>query len=474
MSVTLPYSFGSLGTTNGKFQCPMGITVYNSEIYVVDSGNNRVQVFNLDGVFQRKWGNSSVFSDPVSIACLGTELYVLETTGCRVQVFDSEGGYKRKWGSYGTENGQFRLPTNICTDGAYLYIADRSNGRVQKFTPAGVFQAAWVLDTYGLTLPNTIAASFSEIFVGTPGYSTSGYDHEDRVWVLNSGGIVQRVWGPGGYQGSPYALLWYGDKIYYGCYGVSIFQPDGTYISFVPDTTPSSPYRFGIAVANSICYMSDPYYHRILLSRAYDTYAGVLVCLNNITLTSIINTLEVQAILSKSLEDIILSSITYFPGEEGSLFVALDNITSTASASIAFEVDAAIHLADTTLISNPVITIDASFAPVTATGKIPNITAHGVPGEYFIEGIAFDPETGLGIPGVLVYLFDKSIDELLGWDIADDIGYFCMLLAIKPTVGRLYLHGAPTSAVHDNLEEFGTFYPCVHTPRMYIYEAVEA
>ena len=45
-------SFGSKGTGNGQFATPYGVTVGRSgKIYVADSGNNRIQIFDRTGKF---------------------------------------------------------------------------------------------------------------------------------------------------------------------------------------------------------------------------------------------------------------------------------------------------------------------------------------------------------------------------------------------------------------------------------------
>ena len=49
--------FGTLGSGDGEFNLTKGIEILNSEIFVVDSGNNRIQKINFD---------SSIFSDDYS------------------------------------------------------------------------------------------------------------------------------------------------------------------------------------------------------------------------------------------------------------------------------------------------------------------------------------------------------------------------------------------------------------------------
>jgi len=50
-------TFGSEGTDEGQFKFPRGVAVdEQGSIYVADSGNNRIQIFSSEGVFQRGFG----------------------------------------------------------------------------------------------------------------------------------------------------------------------------------------------------------------------------------------------------------------------------------------------------------------------------------------------------------------------------------------------------------------------------------
>jgi tripartite motif-containing protein 71 len=63
--VVKEYSFvrkwGSDGTGDGQFNYPYGVALDSSgNVYVADSGNNRVQKFNSDGTFISKWGSKGI------------------------------------------------------------------------------------------------------------------------------------------------------------------------------------------------------------------------------------------------------------------------------------------------------------------------------------------------------------------------------------------------------------------------------
>lgn len=61
-------------------------------------------------------------------------MYVTDTYNHRVQVFDNDGAFLMQWGGYGSGPGQFYRPMGIgvASDGR-IYVGDTWNGRVQVF-----------------------------------------------------------------------------------------------------------------------------------------------------------------------------------------------------------------------------------------------------------------------------------------------------------------------------------------------------
>ena len=49
------FSWGARGNEPGQFIQPTGIAIGGDEVYVMDLGNDRIQVFDLQGNFQREW-----------------------------------------------------------------------------------------------------------------------------------------------------------------------------------------------------------------------------------------------------------------------------------------------------------------------------------------------------------------------------------------------------------------------------------
>jgi DNA-binding beta-propeller fold protein YncE len=141
---------GTSGAGDGQFDGPSGLTVDSSgNVYVADSGNDRIQKFDTSGTFLTKWGASgsanSEFNTPTDVATdsLG-EVYVTDRDNNRVQRFSSTGAFLGKWGVMGSGNGQFHQPVAVTVDSQRnAYIVDYANARVQVFRPTGAFVETW-------------------------------------------------------------------------------------------------------------------------------------------------------------------------------------------------------------------------------------------------------------------------------------------------------------------------------------------
>ncbi len=104
---TLTSYIGSQGTGNGQFQGPTGIAVNETtgDIYIADSGNNRIQEFGPEGTYitQFNGGPEHALAEPSEIAVDNSptssakgDVYVYDRGHQAIDVFDSEGRYLRK------------------------------------------------------------------------------------------------------------------------------------------------------------------------------------------------------------------------------------------------------------------------------------------------------------------------------------------------------------------------------------------
>ena len=147
----LEYSskFGSLGSGNGQFQAENGDAIDSSgNVWVTDTGNNRVEEFTASGEFIRKFGSEGTgngqFHYPMNIAVTPEgNVWVTDALNDRVQEFSSTGAYIRQFGAEGTGPGQFAEPwgVTVCPSGN-VWVSDARYYRLQEFSSTGAFIAA--------------------------------------------------------------------------------------------------------------------------------------------------------------------------------------------------------------------------------------------------------------------------------------------------------------------------------------------
>jgi DNA-binding beta-propeller fold protein YncE len=123
---------------------------HSGNLYVVDQGNSRVQVFSPRGRLLGLWrianasagSTGSASNEPhlYGIAVDGRgSVYVTDSGNDRVLELSSGGRVRAEWGSPGSKLGQLRAPQGIAVDGRIgrVYIADTGNNRVQVFSLTG-------------------------------------------------------------------------------------------------------------------------------------------------------------------------------------------------------------------------------------------------------------------------------------------------------------------------------------------------
>lgn len=136
---TLNFLFGE--GKKSLFYYPAKIAVHpDGEVYVSDSYNNRVQVFDQTGQFLRKWGGMGFWSGRfrvVSDIAFGPkgDIYVADFYNNRVQVFNTKGKVLKQWGDEGKQAGQFSGPSGLAINQkGDIYVVDWGNKRIQKFS----------------------------------------------------------------------------------------------------------------------------------------------------------------------------------------------------------------------------------------------------------------------------------------------------------------------------------------------------
>ena len=165
--------FGQYGPQDAggesAFYGPRGVAVGpNGRVYVTDTGNKRVQVFEPDGKFASQWGGGGVLDgyldEPVGIAISpGGEVYVADTWNRRVQVFNSNGTYLRQWPIVGWDTGlPDEKPYLAVDNNEYVYVTDPGHYRVLVFDSLGNYVLSfgrYGFDERSFALPGGIAVA---------------------------------------------------------------------------------------------------------------------------------------------------------------------------------------------------------------------------------------------------------------------------------------------------------------------------
>ena len=133
--------FSSLGFHGkGQFSRPWGIACDSiGNVFVADSGNDRIQVFSPEGRFLRTFGRSGQdrgeLAFPARIAIDANDVvFVSETGNHRVSVFTREGMFVTSFGREGRNLGQFDDPCGLAVDNSgMVYVCDTNNDRIQVF-----------------------------------------------------------------------------------------------------------------------------------------------------------------------------------------------------------------------------------------------------------------------------------------------------------------------------------------------------
>ena len=163
--------FGGQGTDNGKFSSPTAVVLdtSNNLLYVADSGNDRIQIIDVEGscsgaaelgdngndevCFIDTFGTNGIrdgeFNEPSGLALDTTSdyLYVADTDNNRIQIIDVDGNcnatdddyiaddicFVDEFGTNGDDEGEFKSPNGLAlhTDSDILFIADTDNNRIQ-------------------------------------------------------------------------------------------------------------------------------------------------------------------------------------------------------------------------------------------------------------------------------------------------------------------------------------------------------
>ena len=137
--------WGTEGDDNGQFTHPLRTAVAPDEAIYVTDGSDRVQRFDIGGNFQVGWdgsGGAGKFGNPRGVVITpDSNVYVADTENNRIQLFDTDGDFLSSFGSYGHSDGELKFrpgsrltPTATSLSPIRSTTASRSSTRAANFS----------------------------------------------------------------------------------------------------------------------------------------------------------------------------------------------------------------------------------------------------------------------------------------------------------------------------------------------------
>lgn len=203
---------GSLFTRTANGLGPTGITVAADGLtWVADTWGHRVVALDANGQLTRTIGGTTVdlgddparvsespgsFFGPRAIAISDDAIYVVDTGNERVQKFAPDGAFERAWGGYGSEPEHLIEPVGIALgpDGN-VYVADSGNARISIFTPDGEPVAQWSIADWPPPDQDGIPPAFQPYlaFDAAGNLYASASNAGEIVMLNREGEIVSRI-----------------------------------------------------------------------------------------------------------------------------------------------------------------------------------------------------------------------------------------------------------------------------------------
>ena len=85
------YSFGEFGFKEGEIRFPADAEYFDGKVYVVDRGNSQIDVFDDQGKFLNLLNINTKLKLPHDLEVFKNRLYVLDTFSNNIKVFDMNG-----------------------------------------------------------------------------------------------------------------------------------------------------------------------------------------------------------------------------------------------------------------------------------------------------------------------------------------------------------------------------------------------
>ncbi len=249
-NITPIFAFGGRGSDNGKFDEPHGISVSsNGTIYVLDTLNNRIQVFDANGTFIEKFGGYDKdgielgkFEEPEGSSLMEfseniTKIYVTDTRNHRVEIRTSNTTFSTSmnstvtnisWVAFGERcyldvcdsktTIYLEEPTGISVDShGNIYIADTENNEIKVLNSENklIHKFNGINTTDGkFKLPKGVAI-----------------DNDNYIYVVDTGNNKIRIFIPNGSQIRSFGGYGSGDGRFDSPSAIALDKQDNIYVA---------------------------------------------------------------------------------------------------------------------------------------------------------------------------------------------------------------------------------------------------
>jgi DNA-binding beta-propeller fold protein YncE len=127
-------SFGDFNWGDGQLEHPIKIEVTPSDlVYVSDQDANQIVVFDYYGNFIARFGKE-ILNNPNGLAwALDNKLFVADSGNNRIVIFNKDRELIYFWGEQGDKLGAFKNPVDVALYQNQIFVLDSDNSRIQVF-----------------------------------------------------------------------------------------------------------------------------------------------------------------------------------------------------------------------------------------------------------------------------------------------------------------------------------------------------
>ena len=175
-------SFGTRGTKEGQFTYPRGVAVTNDG-HILVTDEHRLQKLTFDGVFVQSVGSSESgrgqlqFNYPMGITVHPTTglVFVADSYNNRIQVFNSDLTYAHSITLHGDK--QFNSPYDVSLDSdGCVYVAEWGNNCITKLTTTEEYINRFGSAPGKLYFPSSLTINNNLVYVSDGNHRVSVFD----------------------------------------------------------------------------------------------------------------------------------------------------------------------------------------------------------------------------------------------------------------------------------------------------------